>query len=101
VYQPASDVERYLVELVVGDLIGIRRCRRCQEVVEQRLGRRWRLDDPEPARILRARRNFEMTFHANYKLLLETRQGIVPSPSLEGAALAAGFVRTSDRTHPV
>ena len=51
VYQPASVVECHLLEMAVYDLIRIRRCRRCQEAVEESLIRnteeRWRMEQDD------------------------------------------------------
>jgi hypothetical protein len=47
-YQPVSPAEWHLVDMAVWDLIQIRRCRRCQEAVEEKLTReirnRWWID---------------------------------------------------------
>ena len=47
-YQPVSPGEFHLVDMAVYDLIRIRRCRRCQEAVEERLicatGDRWSIE---------------------------------------------------------
>jgi hypothetical protein len=97
VYQPSSAIECYLIEMIVHDLICIRRCRRCQDTIEQQEGNRWRLDDPESARVVRARRSFEQRFHTSYRLLRDVRQGIAPPSSLLDAARAAGFLTAHNR----
>jgi hypothetical protein len=77
-YQPASAIECDLVELIVGDLMGIRRCRRQQHSLEARLGLAAVPLDSDRVGILTARRRHEQTFHSNYKLLLEMRKRPVP-----------------------
>jgi len=49
--------------------------------------------DPQRASVLRARRQCEKSFHANYKLLLEMRKNLAPPFTLPGGPVAAWDLR--------
>jgi hypothetical protein len=49
--------------------------------------------DPHRASVLRARRQCEKSFHANYKLLLEMRKGFALPSVLPGGPIASGDLR--------
>jgi hypothetical protein len=85
VYEPASAIESDLIEMIVYDLIRIRRCRRWQDALEARLGPRAALAHPNRAGIQSARRHYAKMFHANYSLLLELRKW--PKPRSEDRAI--------------
>jgi hypothetical protein len=92
-YRPVSAIESYLLEMVVYDLIRIRRCRRWQDALEARLGPRAALHDPARAGIQSARRHYAKMFHANYSLLLELRTRDVLAPGIALAQAGRGDAR--------
>jgi hypothetical protein len=98
VYAPASAIESDLLERIVSDLIRLRLCRRWQNALEARLGRRAALDDPARAGILSARRHYAKMFHANYSLLLELRKRPEPRSAPLDPSLEAGLAKTG-RSH--
>jgi hypothetical protein len=98
VYEPASVIERYLLEMIVYDLIRIRRCRRWQDAIEERLGPRASLHDRYGAGIQSARRHYAKMFHANYSLLLELQKRSKPRSAPLEQPREAGPAKNS-RTH--
>jgi hypothetical protein len=98
VYKPRSALERDLLAMVVADLIRIRRCRRWQDAQEERLGRRARLQHPNHAEVLTARRDSERMFHVNYKRLLELRKQPTPAAVPLETSLDAGLAPRRGRT---
>jgi hypothetical protein len=92
-YEPASVIESYLLEMIVYDLIRIRRCRRWQDALDTRIGPRASLHHPDRAGLETARRHYAKMFHANYSLLLELRKRPEPrsAPLDLGLALEAGL----------
>jgi hypothetical protein len=101
VYEPASVIEGYLLEMIVSDLIRLRRCRRWQEALEQRLGPRAALDDPGRAGIVSARRHYAKMFHANYGLLLEFRKRPQPPAAVLETSFAAALGPREGQRHLV